>query len=413
MPLKQHYKYKPQKEYAKGLPWHKKVIRQTEKLNKILFLRLLGKILRIKSAKNSVPLDNVSSVLIIRYDALGDMIVTTPLWRILKRLKPSIKIGVAGSFKNLDLLRADTDIDYLYDYTASSLRDFFRISKKTREQKWDVVLMGNFNQKTRNAIISRLASPDGITATVGSPNAEGHQKLFSRLVSLPQPVHEMPMTEQLQYLLQNVITLPHLEFERPSLMIDKMIDEETLTKTGKILKEMQCQHYIVLNTDAPAFKKWGLKSNMSTASYISDQYPHYAIMLTSLPQNKNEIESILEQEIIPRARYYPTRDIHEMAALIRYSSLVITPDTSIVHITSAENKPIIAFYLVAGEWLPYKIPSYVILPKKGELISTIPVSLVEKGIHIMLSEKFDANSCITRIIHCENPSKIEVRKGAH
>src|SRR6185436_4345568 len=123
-----------------------------EKFNKILFLRLLGKILSIHPIDSPISLENVSSVLIIRYDALGDMIVTTPLWRILKRIKPSIKVGVAGSFKNLDLLRADNDIDFLYDYTASSLKDFFSISKKTREQKWDVVLMGNFNQKTRNAI---------------------------------------------------------------------------------------------------------------------------------------------------------------------------------------------------------------------------------------------------------------------
>jgi len=397
---KQHYKYKPQKEYASGYPLHKRIIFKIEKFNKILFLRLLGKILRIHPIDKSIPLEEVSSVLIIRYDALGDMIVTTPLWRILKRLKPSIKIGVAGSFKNLGLLRDDPDIDFLYDYTASSMKDFFRISKETRKQKWDVVLMGNFNQKTRNAIISRLASPHGITATAGAHNKEGHQKLFSRLIPLPFVANEMPMTEQLQYLLRDVIELPGSEYERPSIFIDKEIERKILDKIQSMLNEVSVAKYIILNIDAPAFKKWKLENNITLARFISDNYPDLAIMITSLPENRVEIENILCNENIPRAYYFSTEDILEMTALIRYSSLVITPDTSIVHLASAENKPVIAFYLVVGEWLPYKVHSYIIIPKKGEAISTIPLEVVKNAIIKMLPDE-NTSDFESQIIYCD------------
>jgi ADP-heptose:LPS heptosyltransferase len=393
-----------------GLPWHKEVIRRIEKFNKILFLRLLGKFLRTNPVDLPIPLEQVSSVLIIRYDALGDMIVTTPLWRILKRLKPSIKIGVAGSFKNLDLLRADTDIDILYDYSAAKLKDFFRISRETRKQKWDVVLMCNFNQKTRNSIISRLASPHGITATVGSANVEGHHKLFSRLIQLPLPMNEMPVTSQLQYLLSQVISLPLSEEERPSIMIDRKVESETLMQIKKILTETHDQKYIVLNIDAPSFKKWTLEKNMELAGFISGRYPDLAIMITSLPENQSSLENILRSSHIERVCYFPTPDIHAMTALIRYSSLVITPDTSIVHLASAENKPVVAFYLSAGEWLPYKINSYVILPKKGEAISSIPFDIVKEGVITMLSEEEDSNINTTHIVHCEDPSQVEIRK---
>src|SRR5437016_1798212 len=138
---------------------------------------------------------------------------------------------------------------------------FFRISKKTRKQHWDVVLMGNFNQKTRNAIISRLASPKGITATVGSANKEGHQKLFSRLVQLPLPMNEMPMTEQLQYLMRSVIKLPIESYERPSIIIDNDIERITREEIQNILNRFRVSKYIILNTDAPAFKRWGLDNS--------------------------------------------------------------------------------------------------------------------------------------------------------
>jgi ADP-heptose:LPS heptosyltransferase len=381
----QHYKYKPQKEYADGIPWHKEVIRRIEKFNKILFLRFLGKLLKIRPVDHAIPLEEISSVLIIRYDALGDMIVTTPLWRILKRLKPSIKIGVAGSFKNLDLLRSDSDIDSLYDYTASSMRDFFRLSKETRKQKWDVVLMGNFNQKTRNAIISRLASPKGITATVGSANVEGHHKLFSRLISLPLPMNKMPMPEQLQYLMKQVILLPQIEYERPSIIIDNDIIQHIHPKVQAWLTEINCKEYITINTDAPAFKKWTIENNIALAEYISEAFPEFGIMITSLPENQGSIENILQQKKIPRVAYFTTPNIHVMTALIRFSKLIITPDTSIVHLASAENKPVVAFYLAAGEWLPYKVPYYVILPKKGEAISTIPLDIVQEAVKKILT----------------------------
>ncbi len=407
---RQHYKYRPQKEYSYGIPWYKEVIRKVEKFNKILFLRLLGKILHILPTDHPIPLENVSSVLIIRYDALGDMIATTPLWRILKRLKPSMKIGVAGSFKNLDLLRSDTDIDILYDYTASSMRDFFRISKKTRKQQWDVVLMGNFNQKTRNSIISRLASSKGITATVGSRNTEGHHKLFSRLIQLPRPIHEMPMTEQLQYLLGSVISLPVSESERPSIMIDKNIEFRVKAEIKKNLDQAHRTQYIIINIDAPGFKKWTLENNLKLADFISSHYSEYEIFLTSLPENRVSIESSLDKQHISRVRYFPTEDIHAMASLIRYSSLIITPDTSIVHLASAENKPIVAFYLSAGEWLPYKVNAFVIIPKKGDAISTIPFEIARDGVITMLAHSDKDKSPMIRILRCENPNNIETRK---
>ncbi len=407
---RQHYKYKPQKEYRDGIPWHKEVIRKLEKFNKILFLRLFGKILQIQPLRDPISLDKVNSVLIIRYDALGDMIVTTPLWRILKRYKPSIRIGVAGSFKNLDLLRADTDIDVLYDYTASSLRDFFRVSKVTRTQQWDVVLMGNFNQKTRNSIISRLASPHGITATVGSSNREGHQNLFSRLITLPLPIHEMPMTEQLQYFLRAVIELPPMKYERPSIMIDKSIETKMKSDIASFLEEAHCAKYSILNIDAPAFKKWTMKNNLALAEFISVQYPEMAIIITSMPENRASIEMQLSERHIARVKYFNTPDIHAMTALIRYSSLVITPDTSIVHLAVAENRPIVAFYLAAGEWLPYKVDSYIIIPRVGESISTIPLERVKDGVIAMLGEEHKEGSTMIRIVRCDDPTNVEIRR---
>ncbi len=397
---KNNYMYRPQQVYHHGLPLKKRIINRIERFNKILSLRVLGKLLRIKPRTTPVLLKDVNSILIIRYDALGDMIVTTPLWRILKRLKPSIKIGVAGSSKNLGLLREDSDIDVLYDYSAQSFSDFFRITKNSRQGNWDIVLMCKFNQKTRGALISRLSSPKGITATIGSANTEGHQALFSRLISLPKPEIEMPMTEQLQFLLRSVIELPITEVERPSIMVSAKTEEVTLNAINKILEKNEVRNYVVLNTDAPSVRKWGTENNIQLAEYISAQHNDLMVMITSLPENQSELESAIITKNLQRVHYFPTKDILELTILIRYSLLVITPDTGTAHIVSAEAKPIVGLYPEAGEWLPFDIPSYIIIPKPSELINTIPVELVAQGVTSMLSQELLSGKNTVQIVRC-------------
>ncbi len=406
---KNNYMYRPQQVYHNGLPLKKRIINRVERFNKILSLRVLGKLLRIKPQTTPLLLKDVNSILIIRYDALGDMIVTTPLWRILKRLKPSIKIGVAGSSKNLGLLREDSDIDVLYDYSAQSFSDFFRITKHSRQGNWDVVLMCKFNQKTRGALISRLSSPKGVTATIGSANTEGHQALFSRLISLPKPDKEMQMTEQLQFLLRSVIELPITEIERPSIMVSAKTEEETLNEINKILEQHKVSTYVVLNTDAPEVRKWGTENNIELAEYISTQHTDVITMITSLPENRKEWESTINKKELKRVQYFSTKDILELTILIRHSRLVITPDTGTAHIVSAEEKPIVGLYPEAGEWLPFDIPSYIIIPKPGEFINTIQVALVAKGVTTMLTEEPTNGKNTLRIVRCQDPDNIEFR----
>jgi hypothetical protein len=107
-------------EHFFGKPWYRRLGHWIEDVNKRATFKLLKLALRIENIDQPLSLDEVNSVLILRYDAIGDMVVTTPIWRTLKRLKPSIKIGVAGSFRNLDVIRIDPDVDVRFDFSEIS-----------------------------------------------------------------------------------------------------------------------------------------------------------------------------------------------------------------------------------------------------------------------------------------------------
>src|SRR5579863_4176575 len=56
-------------------------------------------------------LANVQRLLIIRSDAIGDMILTTPVFRALKAHNPSLRLWVAASERNADVIAADPDVE--------------------------------------------------------------------------------------------------------------------------------------------------------------------------------------------------------------------------------------------------------------------------------------------------------------
>lgn len=394
---KQSYMYRPMEVQHGRAPLLKRLVRFIEKTNKFITLRLLGIYLRVHKLPHPLSLDKVNSVLFIRYDALGDMIVTTPLWRILKRLKPSIYIGVAGSSKNIGILSADTDVDIVYDYSAASIRGIITKTKLARQKNWDLVILCKFNQKTRGGIISRLSTQNGYNVTMGTANIDGHQALFSRLVSPPDK--PLQMTLQLQHLLRSCITLPDIPIEHPSIKVPDAIDERIRNTVNALLTTDSSKTYIVINVDSPEVRKWGLEKNIQLANHIVNTYSDISVAMISMPENQEKVRQSIRDAHLLRTHHLPTDDILELVSIVRHSYIVVTPDTGIAHVASAEKKPILGFYPEAGEWLPFETDYIVILPEKGKKIRDIAVCSATENLDILIKKiESKANANIRDIV---------------
>ena len=79
-------------------------------------------------------------VLILKYDRIGDMIVTTPIFRELKNAYPKCSISVLASEENKDVIKYNPYIDNIYvNYKNSLLKDFPKLLK-LRRKKFDVCI---------------------------------------------------------------------------------------------------------------------------------------------------------------------------------------------------------------------------------------------------------------------------------
>src|SRR5438270_1144149 len=137
------------------------MLRRVEQRLKFLLSDPLGLLLRPRRATLPLPLSKVSSILILRYDALDDVVLSTPVWRSIKKYAPHIRVGVAGSVKNKILLDSDPDIDDVFIVDRAPSVGVLKELLRARRTKWDVVLNLFFHDKTRAAIYSKIMAPDG------------------------------------------------------------------------------------------------------------------------------------------------------------------------------------------------------------------------------------------------------------
>ncbi len=384
-------KRRAEKEYHFGWPLRKRIIQKIERFNKALTLGLLGKLMRTKKIKGKLPLSDIKKVLILRTDAIGDMVVTSPLWRILKQANPEIKIGIAGSFRNIDLLRCDPDVDLVFDLTKKDKQQLKAEYKRCREEQYDLVFCCTLHKRTKSAIMAWRCAPKAYRVTTVSTNPERHEEIFSKTIELPDLEYLIPMPVQLQAMLEQSIDLKvHDELRFLSLSICKENEQAIKQRANELLAITASSRFIVFNTEsANTYREWGYENNYQLANRLTKYFPDLLVALSSSPNREKELTDYLaSKENNKRIHYFPTKDLHELTALIRFSDLVITPDTSVIHLSSAERKPVIGFFLRHNEWLPYRVPARIFIPKEKEPVTTILIEPVfQAAIELLSAEK--------------------------
>lgn len=324
-----------------------------------------------------VDIASVSSILLIRNDAIGDLVVTTPLIRNLRALHPGVRIGVAGSYRNLPLIASDPDVSHTYDLATSHPRTLIRELRRARRDGWDVVINTVFLHRTRGAIFSRLiAGPHGITATAVRTRAARYKNLYSVCEALPGGADAHPMIEQVSLLLPMVFGEHDSKVSlRASIYLPPEIETGMREQLSALPRGSGSRRFIHVNVEAAnEWREWGIANSITFGKALLQLMPDASVLLTSSPFFAPEIVRAVKESAEERIQYVPTSSVLELTALVRCCDLVISPDTAVIHIASAERKPTVALFFRRGEWMPYRVPSKVLLPHPGNAVASIAVS---------------------------------------
>ena len=131
-----------------------------------IYLRLRNIVLRslllFTKAYSSEELSgiDISNVLVVKLDRIGDMVMTTPIFRALKKGWPNAQISVLVNPVNKSAINNNPFIDYIYVYDKEkkhkSLNSRIHFFRSIREKEFDLVIDPYLDYELKTSFITRF-----------------------------------------------------------------------------------------------------------------------------------------------------------------------------------------------------------------------------------------------------------------
>lgn len=272
--------------------------------------------------ENNYDVKSIKKILLIRNDLIGDMVATTGLIRNLSI--SGYDIYVSSKKQSLEIIKYNKYVKNTFVYDDSSLFRFLKTINNIRKYNFDLAIecKPTPTVSIRNALYYGLLK----TSILLGFNQE-KTKIFN--ASINCKVSNIHITEQLEKILSflEINNQNDLSYE---IFTNQEIDNYATNQLPK-------DKFVVLNP-------FGSQSHRC---FNSKQIKHITKVL-----NKQNYKVILIGEYskisninIDSLNYFKSRQILDIIPVIKLASLVISVDTSIVHIATAFQKKSIIFYL--------------------------------------------------------------------
>lgn len=310
------------------------------------------------------------SVLLLRYDKIGDLIISTPVFRALRERYPDARIDVLAGTHNRAVARALAAWNIGVAEYRKSLPGLLRLLVQ-RRRKYDVIVDMMDNYSRTSALLLRLLSPK---CTVGFANGRTHPITHAVDLPLRSEVHIVDcMTELL----------------RPFGIDPSQVSHEPFLPGV----EAACSSVIDILVHISAGKGslwWGQEQFEALLHSLRADYPGARIVLGSAPAERAVAESIAANthvELLPVASSFM-----EYAGHVHNAHILVTPDTSIVHVGSMFGTPSVVLYAQPHPerlpWYPYHTPHRAIVATTADGIESISAVRVAMAVRSLKDELY-------------------------
>jgi ADP-heptose:LPS heptosyltransferase len=355
----------------------------------IAFRRFLISLLRslVRSRKPVGGAIDFSSCkfLFVRQDRIGDVLVSTPLFAALKRKYPNAIVDVLLSTNNHFVLANDPFVRKRWIYEKHFVSSW-KMMSAIRKEHYDFVIDLMDNPSATSTAICLLS---GARWTVGleKQNAfvydivvplisrkDAH--IVDRIARLLVPFGIDPTDEDLR-IRYNVT-------EHARKFSERVFQDNGIFPAKTMGINISAGHDV---------RFWGVENFRTLITLFQKKYPTHAILLLSKPSHRTLSEKIvsgfLHVVLAPL-----TNSFDEFAGLIKTLSLLVTPDTSAVHLAAAFSIPSVVMYVQSDKnlriWDPYKSRSESLIADVDDLRAISPEDVFQ-AVQRLMSKRRRAN----------------------
>ncbi len=337
-------------------------------LLKRLELALRRRVLRRWSAPATVlidtphpvlQLDAGARVLLLRQDRIGDVLVSIPTIRVLRRYLPQVQFELLLSRNNWGIRRA----------TAAYVQQWWLYRKSP------LAVLGLLRrlQRRRYAAILDLTDNASVTSTLLLHLLDAPVKLGIAKENTAVYTHVVPRLDRARvHIVERIaqLLLPFgIDPSQEALDLEYPIAPREEQWALQQLGPCRRAYRIGVNIAAShPDKYWGRENWYRFLATVQRCHPEAELLLFASP------EYVREQRFLANAlglRAPQTRSFHEFALLLHTCDLIITPDTAAVHLAAAWKRPCLGLYVWDRPellpWTPYRSPSEMVFTRQGRL----------------------------------------------
>ncbi len=357
------------------------------------FMRLC---LRNPVRNGKIDLQSVKKLLILRNDRIGDMIVSTPVFRKLKEMNPHLTLGVFASPGNAEIIRHNPFVNELF-IAHSHAWKLWKELRRCKAKRFDVVLNFIFNKTTSQGLIANYVAPQAYKVGQGSNK---YQMYFNRLLTLDRT--EIHMVDILIKFVDEIFGISsENEPRRPEIFIpdsthekvDVFLNHNKLRRRGNAGTSGS---YAVINFSAIDIMRQVSAEQVIQIVKAINGWRHDLPVIINPPGGHEKLRHIREGLDSKEVKIYPpsgSATLLEIASLIKGARYVVTCDTAVVHFASAVKTPVFVLFTptVASlnhEWKPYGVVNKCLYAIKGLGVDAIPSGKIVTELSIFESGQF-------------------------
>ena len=281
-----------------------------------------------------------NSFLFLRYDRIGDMLISTPVYRALKLARPDSKIFVLASEANKEVLIDNPYVDkVIINHKNNIYRDFFGLLK-LRKLRIDVCIEFDHSVVPHAILRLRIIDPKIII----SVKKDGRYGVVADDLKMYNFYTDKPRSFHFRSIWLN--TIQPLGISSDSLEYDLFLNANQEQLAINYLNQFSAKCKIGINLEGAVLgKKIHSNELKQICEGIQQINKNIQIVILTAPEKIKKTSSIIAQMSLNYvAVSYQTNSIQDVAALIKNLDLIISPDTSIVHVASSFNKPIVSIH---------------------------------------------------------------------
>jgi len=307
-------------------------------------------------------------ILVVQIGKLGDMILMTPLFVELKSLYPDSEISVLASPKNSVISKNLSVVDNTYEY-SKKLLPTIRLINTLRNKSFDLWIDPKDEYSSTSKLLksfckSKKSIGFNFDKIVFDVNLNDYKTGEHRVDINLTPINYLCKEKRFR-IVRPLIEIP----EQDKINIKQRLEKITGNK-------------LLINVSAGIeSREWSTENWVNVTKNIKSGVN---VFLAGQEKDYDRIKSIIDESKRDKMHFVETKTVFEFAELIKDCDLLVTPDTSAVHLASCFNTPIVCLYN-SVEWnrkkfSPLSEKQVILISKEENSINSIMPEAVLKAI---------------------------------